>query len=88
MNKVDKVKSILTEEIVVRGSKHIDKLDGFEGSQFSGLHIFIEGDNLVMANWGKQVILTEEVVQEVDEYKIVILTQEDGEYQHITFNLK
>lgn len=88
MGKVEKLKALLKDKKVVRGTKHRYYPGGIDGNSFSGLTVFIENDNLVFANWRMQQHLNEGVIKEiVDDRFVTILTRdEDGPFE-ITMDL-
>lgn len=88
MEKVKKLKELLKEEKVVRGTRHRFLPDRVESNSFTGLTVFIENDNLVFANWKKQHPLYEEVIKEIADDRFVTIStrDEDGPIE-ITLDL-
>lgn len=86
MKKVEMVRKLFQESKEVSGHYTRFYGDRVETQHFSGLTVFIEGDNLVLANMKKQQPLVEEAFEEVNDRTIIIYTRdEEGPIKYILY---
>ncbi|KPV60732.1 hypothetical protein QJ48_04190 [Paenibacillus sp. A3] len=86
MKKIDMVRELFQKSKEVSGHYTRFYGDRVETQHFSGLTVFIEGDNLVLANMKKQQPLIEEVFEEVNDSTIVLSTRdEEGPIKYILY---
>ncbi|KAE8560235.1 hypothetical protein [Paenibacillus polymyxa] len=83
MTNVEKLKKMFEHETTVSGHKMRHNLDGVDASAFHNLTVFVEGEYLVFANWGKKHPIGEQFIKEIIDGQevVLLLSDEDGQFE-------
>jgi hypothetical protein len=83
LSKVDKIKELFKEKRIADGSIDRDLLDRVHYQPFTGMNVFLQGNNIVFADLGKQAELSENMIDSIDEDGAIKfrLKDEDGPFK-------
>ena len=83
--KINKLSKLLQGKEHISVSIKIDNLSNVEGSAYHNVKAYVSGNKLIIEEAGKQVLLTEESITEIDQERAIILVKdEDGRLVNIS----